>query len=197
MSNTQNRILIEIFKQKRTVFSLAELSQMFADIEENVLRRMMSYYVKKGELRRLRRGVYAKDQYNRWELANKVFIPSYVSFQTVLEKEGVVFQQDSVVHSASYLTRRVEVDDNGFSYHRLSESILLNDRGVEKQEQINVASKERAFLDCLYLYGDMHFDNLKPLDWERLDDWVEVYENKALKKRLDKQHRIHKEEHVG
>jgi hypothetical protein len=53
----------------------------------------VSYYVKNSQLIRLRRGLYAKDNdYNKYELATKICIPSYVSFETVLRNAGAIFQ---------------------------------------------------------------------------------------------------------
>jgi len=41
----------------------------------------------------LRRGLYAKDNsYDKNELATKIYIPSYISFETVLRNAGAIFQ---------------------------------------------------------------------------------------------------------
>ena len=37
---------------------------------------------------------------------------------------------------------------------------------LKKEDTYYVASKERAFLDILYLNKDYHFDNLSPLNFD-------------------------------
>lgn len=76
---------------------------------------LLSYYVNKNDLYQIKRGFYSKNsQYNKLELATKVFTPAYVSFETVLVREGLIFQFQNKITIASYLAREIEVD--GFWY---------------------------------------------------------------------------------
>jgi len=47
-----------------------------------------------------------------------------------------------------------------------------------------IAEPERAFLDIIYLNKNYYFDNLSQINWGKCFSLVEIYKNKALKKRL-------------
>ena len=57
-----------------------------------------------------------------------------------------------------------------------------------------MASKERAFLDAVYLYKDYHFDNLGSLDWEKIEDLKKIYKSKAFEKRVNSYYHDYLEE---
>ena len=157
---------------------------------------MLWYYTRKGLIQRIRRGVYVKENYNPDEVANKLYAPSYISFSTVLEREGVVFQSDSAIHSAAYLTRRVTVAAHTLSYHKLSDHILFNAQGLTKKNGSNIASSERALLDQLYLFGDSHFDNTRLLNWDEIFALLPLYQRATLTQRVNKQYNIFKKKYA-
>jgi hypothetical protein len=47
-----------------------------------------------------------------------------------------------------------------------------------------IASKYRAILDTIYLYKDFFFDNLDDIDWEKLEELMNIYNSKILEKRI-------------
>ena len=156
----------------------------------------MSYFAKSGSIKKLSRGVYAKDQFNVLELANKLYTPSYISLETVLQKAGVTFQYYESVFAVSYLSRTVEVGEYTIEYRRLKKDILLNKQGIEEQENVVIASPERAFLDAVYLYKDYHFDNLSSLDWEKITELKNLYGSRRFLKRVEEYYQVYKEEHA-
>lgn len=101
-----------------------------------------------------------------------------------MEKQGIIFQHYKTIFVASYLTRKIEVDKNEIQYRRIKESILLNRAGVLKKENYSIASKERVFLDCLYLYKDYYFDNLNGLDKKKVFSLVSIYQSKKLSQKV-------------
>ena len=135
----------------------------------------------------LRRGLYAKSkEYNKLELATRIFTPSYVSFETVLAKEGLIFQYQKIITVASYLTREINIKDQVYSFKKIKDSVLSNNVGVVNAEQISIATKERAFLDTLYLNSDYHFDNLRSLDRYKIYDILPIYDNKRMTQVVNK-----------
>ena len=192
----KNQLLIELHKQPQTVFSLKEISLLMPELEYNNLSNQVLYLAKQGAIKRLARGIYAKDEYSPSELANKLYTPSYISLETVFLSAGITFQYYERIFSVSYLTRTVEVDGHTLQYHQMSKNILLDKRGLVERDNITIASPERAFLDALYLYKDYHFDNLGALDWDKVFELVDIYNNKAMRKRADEYHQIYQEEYV-
>jgi predicted transcriptional regulator of viral defense system len=193
----KNQLLIELHKQSQTVFSLKEISLLMPDLTYNNLSNQVLYLTKQGAIKRLTRGIYAKDEYNPFELANKLYTPSYISLETVLLLAGITFQHYERIFSMSYLTRTVKVSGHTLQYHQMNKEILLDKRGLVQRDNITIASPERAFLDALYLYKDYHFDNLGALDWDKVFEFVNIYKRKAMHNRVDEYHQIYQEEHIG
>jgi len=80
--------------------------------------------------------------------------------------------------------------------HHLGNEILFNHRGIERINQVEVATKERAFLDAVFLYRDYHFDNLRPLDWKKIEELKVIYQSKIFNRRLNDYYQIYKTENV-
>lgn len=175
---------INILRSEKTVFSFKEI--LLASGEDNpaLLRGRLYYYVKKGQLHAIRRGLYAKDKnYNKFELATKVFTPSYVSFETVLADAGVIFQKYNQIFTATYLTREISCDNQLYTYKKIKNELLTNPAGIEQKDNFAIASPERAFLDVLYLNKEYHFDNLRPLSWEKAFALLPMYGNHRMEKK--------------
>ncbi len=174
-----------ILKSNKTVFSIKDISLLWNEENPINVKNRLNYYVRNGKLIHLRRGIYAKDkEYNRLELATKIYTPSYISFETVLSKEGVIFQFYKKIFIASYLKREIEVEDQVYSYQRMKNSVLLEGAGLKESNGYYTASKERAFLDTLYIRKEYHFDNLSSLDWEEVFRIVHIYNNKNIEKKV-------------
>ena len=189
----KNNIILSLYKKPQTVFTLQEIALLFPDISYNNLKKRMSYSAQSGSMKKLIRGVYAKDQFNVLELANKIYTPSYISLETVLQKAGVTFQYYESTFAISYISRTVKVGDHTIVYRRMKKDILLNKQGIEEQESVVIASPERAFLDAVYLYKDYHFDNLSALDWDKVKELKNIYGNRKLLKRVEEYYQIYKE----
>lgn len=192
----KNELLISLYKRPETVFTLKDISLLFPDISYFNLKKRMAYFAGKGGIKKIRKGIYAKDNYDVLELANKLYSPSYVSLETVLAKEGVIFQYYREIFLISYLSRSLAVAGNELRYRKIKDEILLNHQGIERVNQAEVATKERAFLDAVFLYRDYHFDNLRPLDWEKIEELKKIYYNKIFNKRINDYYQTYKEEHV-
>lgn len=172
-----------ILRSKKTVFSFKDIILLWGDASTHAARVRINYYIKNGDLYRIRQGFYAKDKkYEKLELATKIFTPSYVSFETILGRAGVVFQHYSQIFIASYLTREITADKQSYAYRKIKDSVLTNNAGIEHKESYAMATPERAFLDVIYLNKNYHFDNLSTLDWNKVFDILPIYFNKRMEK---------------
>lgn len=184
MKNLTSRLYLS----NQTVFRLEEIALLWRDTDPVNLRSKINYYVKSGILKSPRRGIYtltgkAADPF---ELATRIFIPSYISLETVLAKEGIIFQYYENISVISYQTRAIEIGSFKFVYHKISLNILSNPAGIDILPSYSIASKERAFLDTLYLSGKPYFDNLNRLDWNLCRRLLPVYNNQSLNLRFNK-----------
>ncbi len=179
--------ILKLLRTKNTIFTFKEIALIWQETDPNLVKRRINHYVKTGKLYRIRKGIYAKDKnYNKYELATKIYTPSYISFETVLTQKGVVFQFYSQIFVASYLTREVKIEDQIYSFKKIKDEILINHLGIEQKENYAIATPERAFLDTLYLYKKYHFDNLSPINWKKVFEILPIYKNKALTNRVHK-----------
>ncbi len=180
-----SNFILEIYKHKETVFRLSDIALFFPKEKSEYLSERMSYYRRTGRVISLRKGIYAKPGYNPLELANKLYRPSYLSLEYVLQKAGVIFQYDSRYTSVSYLSRKLIIEDKKYHYRRIKEDIIMDMKGiVQTGENINIAIPERAFLDMLYLDKEFYFDNINPLNQELIQQIIPVYNSIALEKRV-------------
>ena len=177
--------ILSILRDNKTVFTFKEILLASGETSPDLLIRRLSYYVKKGELHSIRRGLYAKDKnYDKRELATKIYTPSYVSFETVLRDAGMIFQHYDTIFVASYITREIVADNQTFAYKRLKDHILTNHDGIEVKDNYSIASAERAFLDTLYRTKDYYFDNLRPLNWDKVFELLVIYKNNRMEKKV-------------
>ena len=177
--------IFNILRSKASVFTFKDILLATNEAKPLLLKRRLSYYIKKGTLYHIRRGIYAKDKnYDRLELATKIFTPSYVSFETILGQEGIIFQYYSTIFVASYQTKEIVCDGQAYSFKKIKDTILTNNAGIENKGAYWAASKERAFLDMLYLNKDYHFDNLTPLNFDKVLALLPIYNNKRMAKKV-------------
>jgi hypothetical protein len=177
--------LTTILRCPKTVFTYKDILLLWREPGSEAARVRLSHYVRNGDLYRIRRGLYAKDRnYNLAELATRIFTPAYVSFETVLSKEGVIFQFYSLIFVASYLTRVILINGQAFSFKKIKNAVLTSPAGVEHKDEFSTATKERAFLDTLYIHTDYQFDNLGGLDWNKVFEILPIYQNKRMTKKV-------------
>jgi hypothetical protein len=179
-----------LLRSDNTVFTFKDLSLIWNETDINMAKKRVYRYTKMNKLYKIRKGIYAKDRnYDRLELANKIFTPAYISLETVLSREGIVFQHYDQIFNISYLSREISCDGQAYVFHRMKNTILTNSLGIEKKKNYYIASKERAFMDTIYLNKSYHFDNLSSINWDICFQMLPIYDNKAMEKRLNSYHR--------
>jgi hypothetical protein len=179
-------LILIIYQDVRTVFRLSDIAMIAELTNFQSLNKKLNYLVHKGRLLNPRKGIYAKPNYKPEELAGCVFTPSYISLEYVLQKAGVIFQYDSRITSVSYLSRTIEVESISYSFRKLKGELLVNTSGIIRQNNINIASPERAFLDTLYLNKDYYFDNHNPLNKEQIIKLLPIYQSESFSKKVAK-----------
>lgn len=186
-----------LLRSPKTVFTNEDIALLWGESAENASRVRLSKYVKQGKLIRLRRGIYAKDmQYDRFELATRVYTPAYISFETVLTRAGINFQYYGNIFVASYVNREIVIGDQKITLVRMKDTILSNVSGIEHRTGYSIATKERAFLDRICMSTDYHFDHLDVLDWEKVFELLPIYQSKRMDTRVQEYYKHYKSEMV-
>jgi len=194
---TKGQYVEILLRSPKTVFSTKDIALLWGEQGEANVRVRLSDYVKRGKLIRVHRGIYAKDKsYDRFDLATRIYTPSYISFETVLTRAGINFQYYGNIFVASYVTREIEADGQKISFIRMKDYVLSNTIGIEHVNDVAIATKERAFLDRIYISQDYHFDNLEVLNWDKVFEILPIYRNQRMKKKVDEYFKYHKENNV-
>ncbi|MBI2415646.1 MAG: hypothetical protein HYV33_03230 [Candidatus Kerfeldbacteria bacterium] len=177
--------IVKLYQSSKTVLTNKDLALIWGETHQNNLKAKVAYYVKRGTLIRLTRGIFAKDKnYNPKELATSIYTPSYVSFETVLRETGIIFQHYDTIFVVGPWTKTITIDRYTFTFRKLKDDVLYHPAGIDHQSNYSIATPERAFLDMIYLFPTYYFDNLRPLHWEICFALATVYNNKQLIKRL-------------
>ena len=181
----QKNVLEEILSSPRTVFNVQSLRMLTECEDSQKLTKSLHYYVKGGNIRNPRRGIYTKATYDEKEMACSLFRPAYVSLEYVLQRSGIVFQYDDAVTCVSYLNRIVEIDDKVYQFRIINPELWIGMDGIVQQDNILIATPERAFLDMVYLSaGNCYFDNLHPLNKIKVKQLLPLYQSKVLTERV-------------
>jgi len=178
-----NQWILELLKSKQSVFSVRDLSQFIRHSSDAYLRNRISFYEKKWILYSVARGIYTtRETCDRFELANKIYSPSYISFFSALYHHGVIFQYQRDVYIAYRKTDTKKLQDFSIILKTLKSDLLFNPEWILIQEFYSIATKERAFLDTLYLFGETYFDNLDSMNWGYIQKLVKIYDSPRLEK---------------
>ena len=185
--NNTKDIILTIYSDNRTVFRLKDIALLTGETNFQLLNKKLNYHVKTGKLQNPRKGIYTKPNYNSEEMACTIFTPSYISLEYVLQRAGVLFQYDSRITVICNLSRNVEIENQTYIFRKMKGGLLINTEGIiRKENQINMATAERAFLDLLYLNPKTYFDNLNPLNKELIFKLLPIYQSQTMNKRITK-----------
>jgi len=173
--------LKQLVDTKKTIFSVDDLRQIWQIKNKNYLKTIVARLFKSGKITRIKRGIYAiSNNYNIYELANKIKSPSYISLETILQKKGIIFQDYSnSVYAISNNTISIKVGKNTFKYFKIKDEILFNPLGIENEDFVNIASAERAIVDRIYLTPGYYFDNLREVNIKKLKKISQIYNKRT------------------
>jgi len=137
-----------------TIFSLADIRK----IDRKFYRRRLSEWQAKGYIRKVIRGYYVFsdlkiDEQALFEIANRVYAPSYISFEMALSYYELI--PESVYGITSASTRRTRIfktDFGSFSYKTLTPRLYFGYEIIRHNGRaVRIASPEKAVLDYLYI----------------------------------------------
>lgn len=166
----------------KTVFRVQDLS-MILSIKEQSVRNYLTREKWLQTLKNIWGGIWIITSiwYNPFELGCKLRKKSYISFETVLQKHGIIFQDYSnSIFLASDNTLEKKIDGKNYVYRKLKNSILLNPIGIVHMWEYMIASKERAICDMVYLHRSYHFDNLQNIDTQTLAEIASMYNKRTI-----------------
>ncbi|MBU0578684.1 hypothetical protein KKE34_00785 [Patescibacteria group bacterium] len=166
----------------KTVFTTQDLAKLWRYKNYMSLIMRLEYLKKTGQLIKIRKGLYQIKgrAVNELELANKLRTPSYISFETVLFREGAILQWDRRITLAGAESISFKIQGQKIIFRQLQEKILLNNLGIVQEGNYFIAILERAVLDMIYLAPKFYFDSLDRVDFNLLHKLASLYEKKSI-----------------
>ncbi len=190
------QVAIEEELVQRDVFIFTpRVFQRIFNISSLKTKYILESYTKGGLLIRLKKGLYGlkshlpKDE----EIANVLYKPSYISFEYVLARYGIIPESVYTITSATTkTTREFTVKDKAFSYFKIKKQAftgyaLIKERGYSAL----IAEPEKALVDFFYfislgkkLWNDRL--NTSKLSKEKIMKYAKLYQRPGLIKLLEK-----------
>ncbi len=182
-----------------TVFSLADIRQA----DPLFHRRRLSEWQDKGYLKKIIKGYYIFsdlpiDEKALFEISNRIYAPSYVSFEMAFAYYGMIPESIYGVTSASTRkTMNFKTILGEFSYRTICPRLYFGfDYLIVSGNYCKIAFPEKALLDYFYLHDELNSVDdfaqmrinrevfLKKVDRKKLESYAAVYRQKSLNKRL-------------
>lgn len=177
--------ILNIWESKNTIFTVNELSNLIIHGSDISLRQKISYYTKKWYLKKITRWLYSlvNKKIDSFELVNKIYSPSYISFFSALYHHWIIFQAiPNQIFLAYKKSQIVNIKELNLEIHlkNLKQDILLNPKWLIINNAYTIASPERAFLDTIYLYNNIYFDNIDNLNINKIKELIPIYKREKM-----------------
>lgn len=167
----------------KTVFSNEDIGKILNITNKKYLAVLLFRMVKRKELKKIRKGIFTYGlSYDKFELANKLKRPSYISLEKILFDNSVIFQDYSnKITSVTNNSYSKKIDSIEYTYNKIRDEILINPIGIEITNNIRVASVERAVCDTIYLSKNFYFDNLSGINKAKLVEIAKIYNKRVIR----------------
>jgi len=184
-----------------------EVADFLAINSDNYVKILVSRYAKRGELVRLKKGIYVsksyidsvnRDVYGEF-VANILYEPSYLSLEYVLSEYGIMTESVKNFTSVSLLRTNSFSNVLGhYFYHKVRNDLFLGfDIIKEGDLRILKATKAKALFDYLYLRKNilnkddslaelrLNLENVLPRDWKEFGRYVDIEGSEKMKSIYD------------
>jgi len=185
--NINAKFLSQLKSFSKDYLTLADLEKLLGR-KRNSLAVLVYRLLKEGFLVRLKPGIYvAPEKFaNLDRIANQLYYPSYLSFETVLGRGGILNQIPySLTLATTRKSKRVTLGGTDVIYSQLKPKLYF---GYRLEKGLNIAEPEKALLDQLYLVSlgksSLDFEELNLID---LNKKKFLSYAKKFPKRIEKQ----------
>lgn len=157
--------LLLMQQSRRRLFSSQDLRSILNIRNDNTLYKTTEGFIKSGMLKKIAKGKYylSINKPDELQIANFLYSPSYISFESALNFYGILIQSSYPITSATPLRAFcATVDEMEYTYSHISPKLYF---GYVKKNDVFVASPEKALADELYLVSK----GIKNIDITELD----------------------------
>ena len=163
-----HNVIRKLKEKKMNLFTPLEFRRVFG-VSNWASQWFIKTHTKEGLFLKLRNGLYMLADYpaNQFLIANRLYEPSYISFDTALSFYGIIPETVySVISATTKITREFRINNVHFLYHKLKKEAYKGYRAIKYLDNtILIAEPEKALADYLYFV----FLKKRNLSYERLD----------------------------
>ena len=180
----------ELLKRGVTIFTPQDFQRIFHTTKSRT-----KYFLEKnskdGLFLRLKKGLYTlqTDLPPEEEIANRLYRPSYISFEYALEAYNILLEMAySVTSATTKPTRTFQVGERTFSYFTIKKEAFTGYIPVKRDGRIVlIAEPEKALVDYLYFVslGKKPLNdrlNLADVDERKIRHYASLYQRAGLDK---------------
>lgn len=168
---------------KSNLFTIEDVIKYFPKDDLASLRIQLSRLTKKKLITRIKRGLYSYDRQivDELELANVLYLPSYISVETALNYYGIIPDVPQGITSVTTITsKKIKTVFGVYYYLKINPNLFFGFNIIKtKEEYLRIAKKEKALLDFFYLrkikdVADLRL-NLKSFDFLLYEKYVKSF----------------------
>lgn len=195
MGRKLNLVQVEKILQDKgfKIFTPFEFARIF-NTSQISAQKFLERYTKKGVFARVKKGLYIfqLNPPNEMVLANRIYFPSYISFETALAHYGLI---PETVYSITSVTvkpsREFFLGETSFPYLKIKKEAYTGYIPKEFGGEIAlIATPEKALADYLYFVSlgkKRHNDrlNIKEVDFVKLKKYLRLFSRKSLERMVN------------
>lgn len=170
----KDKKLASLLRDGRELYHTQDLGVLWGISNDNTLYTTIKRYINGGILFRIHKGLYSIKKINQIDEiklgAVSLHRYGYLSTESVLVKEGVVFQDIKYITFVSDVSRKFKISNSQFLVRKMNPKYLHNDTGIYIKNNQRIASLERAVADMLYFNPKYHFDGKSIINWEKVKE---------------------------
>lgn len=171
------------------IFTPIDFQRIF-DVNYQTAKKAIFRYKKAGIISEARKGLYflSQDPPPEFEIANKLYQPSYISFETALSFYGLIPETIfGIISVTPRSSREFVVSNLKFTYKKIKRECFMGYRPQKvRGRTVLIAEPEKALIDLLYfaVLKKRRFNyeriNLKKIKKQRLFRYAKFFRNKKL-----------------
>ncbi|MBI5701828.1 hypothetical protein HZC34_08330 [Candidatus Saganbacteria bacterium] len=176
-------------KKKIKIFSKRDF-RVLLDISESAAHRLLWRYTKKGVIIRLKGGLYAlaSSMPDQYLIANYIYRPSYISFDTALSFYNIIPETIYGVTSVTVkASRRFETAGIVYHYSHVKQDFFTGYKPIKHDyATVLMAEPEKALADYLYFVDlkkrQLHYErlNLKKIKKDMLIKYAKLFKRPRM-----------------
>lgn len=180
------------------IFSIRDIKKHYPDFDN---RRLVEWQ-QKGYIHKVRRAYYCfeerkKDEQFQYFSANKIYSPSYVSFESALAYYNIIPEGVFITTSATTRnTANYETTIGNFTYKHLKSVLFFAHKLIQGDGvMIKIAEPEKVILDYFYMnklnsiveMEGMRFNEIRIkeiIDFQKLEKYQKIFDSRVVDKRI-------------